>query len=354
MAFVFLIAASVRAQASESASFQTDSSRFTALSDAIRHPTEGCDGAVVLTPRPGTQFADPLASEPQSAASFFAKAAALHATWATTMHCTHTGVVHALEPALDDNGDDVQPNSFIATQNYSGYQISNTARYAQSGWTVPTVVNPPIGHRYSPTGVYDSSTWAGIGGSALPLIQAGSTQQIDAMHIAHYYFWYEIVGGAADTGNEVKINSLAAHPGDEVGSVVLWDEETMGTQLGVCNFSDPTPPDNCLTFTFECPSHCSTKPGPAVEWIVEAPTRTTGLQYLADFDHVNFYNGCWIQDEGSDTCHPISEAGISSPIAYHLVRKLWEESYYTLLAEPGGIAQGSSTFTDLFFLPGNP
>ena len=69
---------------------------FTSLENAIAHPTIGCGGAVVLTPQPGTQFADPLQNTPGSVTSFYAKAASLNMTWVSTLTCTHTGITHQL------------------------------------------------------------------------------------------------------------------------------------------------------------------------------------------------------------------------------------------------------------------
>jgi hypothetical protein len=183
---------------------------FTLLSNAVTHPTIGCGGAVVQTPQPGTQFADPLLTLPNSAISFYAKAASLNATWLSTLDCTATGLTHVLIPGAPNAPMSADENTVYSSTNWSGYQINNTAQYVQSGWTIPTVVNPPLMNRYSTTG-YDSSTWTGIGGGEpngpLPLIQSGSTQQLSATNVATYYFWYEIVGGPSDTRSEIKISN---------------------------------------------------------------------------------------------------------------------------------------------------
>ncbi|MGB8379611.1 MAG: G1 family glutamic endopeptidase [Rhodanobacteraceae bacterium] len=326
---------------------------FTALADGIRHPTQGCDGAVVLTPRPGTQFADPLGSHPESATSFFAKAASLHVHWASTVTCTHTGLTHRRLP--DPNGPD--PDTTVQVQSaYSGYQIDNLSHYVQSGWTVPTVVNPPIGYRYSTTG-YASSTWAGMGGghyhytSDLPLIQAGTTQKLSASNVATYYFWYEIVGGSDDTYDEVRpVGAPAAHAGDDVGTVSIWFHDG-STEFGLCNFSS----GGCVNFLRDClmGGHCSEEPGAATtEWIVERPGGY-GAAPLADFGEVNFYNGFWCSDyvEGEPVdCHAISVPGLTSLTAYHLREYVFGS--YQILAEPGGITSGNS-FTDIYNLPDN-
>lgn len=93
-------------------------SQFTPLENGIPHPTFGCDGAVVVTPQPGTQFADPLGSVPASATSFYAKAARLHMTWVSTMECTPTGITHQLVPAGQAAPPPDDPNSFYASDNW--------------------------------------------------------------------------------------------------------------------------------------------------------------------------------------------------------------------------------------------
>jgi hypothetical protein len=164
----------------------------------------------------------------------------------------------------------------------SCYQINQTAQYAQSGWTIPVVVRPKPG--YSQSGYY-SSIWTGIGGGfnagSGALIQAGSTQDISPTGATSYYFWYEIVGGTGDTGSEVKVSNLDAHPGDIVGSVSIWTPDG-GAQMGVCNFTS----NQCLSFTLP-----SSAPGTTVEWIVEAPY-SGGILPLADFGSVTFVNAC--------------------------------------------------------------
>jgi len=282
---------------------------FTSLENAIQHATTGCGGAVVQTPRPGTQFLDPIGDASSSATSFFAEAARRNVTWQSTMDCTHTNHRHVLIPSASDiknagltNGLTNGVNSQIS-DNWSGYQIGNTAQYVQTGYIVPTVVTPSP--RYSTTG-YDSSTWSGIGGgfgaNASPLIQSGTTQKLLTDGTALYYFWYEVVGGTADTGSEVRIfnTAITPHPGDEVASVVGWLSSSSRPELSVCNFTN----GGCVQFLLPI----SAAPGNTVEWIVEAPAVSIYIQPLADFGAVNFYSACWTAvyiPGGSNTCYLI-------------------------------------------------
>src|SRR4051794_28700727 len=56
-----------------------------------------------------------------------AEALRRHATWLTTLSCTATGIRHS---GVTNN---------LLSDNWSGYQVTQHANYAQGGWTVPTV-----------------------------------------------------------------------------------------------------------------------------------------------------------------------------------------------------------------------
>jgi hypothetical protein len=189
---------------------------FTDLGDAIRHPTNGCGGLIVLTPRPGTQFADPLGHAPGSVEPFFAKAARLNVRWQSTLACVSTGIKHQFVPAPPPADSNIQ--NTVYSYNWSGYEALNTAQYIQTGYQVPAVTLPVPG--YDDGYGYYSSAWAGIGGAdgSSELIQSGTTQNIDHYGTTDYYFWYEIVGGPDDTGSEqMFVNGPTAHPGDDAG-----------------------------------------------------------------------------------------------------------------------------------------
>jgi hypothetical protein len=320
---------------------------------AVVHDAPGCAGVKVLTPKPGTAATAAAMGMTANADGFYARAAASHAMWLPTMSCTTTARTHALKSASGASGASatsaasgartgagtaaIRNTNFISS-NWSGYQITQTAQYAQSGWTVPTVSLPSPG--YSGSGYY-SSTWSGIGGGfnagSGALIQSGTAQDISASGQTSYYAWYEIVGGTHDTGGEVRINNLPIHAGDAVGSGVEWTP-TGGAVLGVCNFSGA----GCINFTL-----ASSAPGTSVEWIVEAPYYN-GILPLADFDVVNFVNACWqttFQTSGS--CLSISAGrpqGIS--LQSYVFRS------YQILANPvGGLTNNGENFTDMYFQP---
>lgn len=273
----------------------------TDLRDAIQHPTNGCHGFVLRTPRPGTQFANPVEAVPGSVEPFFAKAARLHVTWASSATCIPTGIRHPIQPLCPSPGA-LAPNSC----NWSGYEAFNGAQYVQTGYEVPTVSAPSPG--YGNTNGYKSSAWAGIGGATnvgTPLVQSGTEHDLDTNGNPNYFFWYEIVGGAGDTGQAWQYGP-PAHPGDDVGSVVIWRSDTQHTVLSNCNFT------NGGCFQFETPGP-TPAPANSVEWIMEAPSYGGIIQPLAKFGTVSFYNACFVRvfvAGGSNTCEPIA-AGTS-------------------------------------------
>src|SRR6185312_14156924 len=71
-----------------------------ASAGAVAHATSSaCAGATVLTPQPGTVTTAQSMGMTASADGFYARAAASHATWLSTISCTKTGRTHALQPA---------------------------------------------------------------------------------------------------------------------------------------------------------------------------------------------------------------------------------------------------------------
>jgi hypothetical protein len=306
-----------------------NSEGFTDLRDAIQHPTSGCGNFVLDTPRPGTQFANPLAHVPGSVEPFFAKAARLHVKWQSSVTCRETDLRHYGQPLCPPPGVAL-PNSC----NWSGYEVFNTAQYVQTGYTVPTVSTPRPQYDSGFDG-YKSSAWAGIGAApnaGTPLIQSGTEHDQDVNGAATYFFWYEIVGGQGDTGHAIQYGPPAS-PGDDVGSVAIWRSDTQHTILSNCNFSTT----GCFQFETTIPT---SPPGNSVEWIVEAPLENDYIQPLADFNTVSFYNACFVRDfvyGGSNTCEPIA-AG-TQPTGVKLLQYVLNQ--WQSLAEPHNLAGDS-------------
>ncbi|MHB8447637.1 MAG: G1 family glutamic endopeptidase [Rudaea sp.] len=335
------------------AQVQTQSPTFGTV---LEYPTSGCDGAVLIVPLPGQSLLPKAGLMPSAAASFYGQAAALHVKWATSLQCTHTGITHALTPSQANATTDIINSSYI-NDHWSGYQISNTAQYAQAGWTIPAVVKPPTAYASS----YYSSTWTGIGlgyGASLsaPLIQSGSTQDL-VSSTATYYFWYEIVGGPADTKGEVQVSNqpddkLFANPGDAAASVSWWKpsptNSSVGTvEFGLCDFTTV----GCLDFFVGDPSKgpFTPQPGNTTEWIVEAPLQCNSCTPppLADFDLVTFANACWAPVvTGPDSpCYSIAQGTSPSTISL----RQYVLGQYQYLALPGALNSSGSGYTDYYY-----
>jgi hypothetical protein len=285
--------------------------------NAAAQDASSCVGAVVAPPPATTR------------SGVFADAIGGHATWLTTLSCTDTGRTHALEPAGQTNN--------LASTNWSGYQVNQSAGYAQGGWTVPTVNAPVPG--YSSIGYY-SSTWAGIGGGfnagGGALIQAGTAQSISNTGVTSYYAWYEIVGGTGDTHHEVRINNLPIHPGDYVGGVALWTAAT-GAQMGVCDFTTNV----CVNFTVP-----SSAPGTTAEWIVEAPS-AGGTLPLANFHSVTFSNSCWSATYvPGGPCNTIRAGGAQAITLQQYAFNTWQN-----VAIPRPLTANGLGFVDDYYQP---
>jgi hypothetical protein len=271
----------------------------------------------------------------------FQRAKAQHVQWLTSMSCVNTGRTHTLQASTSSTA---RPVNTVYSSNWSGYQINKAALYAQTGWNVPTVVAPNPG--YSTRG-YWSTTWSGIGGGfnggSGALIQSGTAQDVSQSGVASYYAWYEIVnpGGVGDTGGEVKVTNLPIHPGDNAGSVTIFNPSTGQATIGVCNFSYGTG-GTCINFT-----RTSGAPSPTAEWIVEAPYNG-GVLPLANFGSVLFYHGCWtlVVPKQGDPCSTIQQG---NPTEIDL--QAYEFGKVQTLASPGPIAADGSTFTDYYHQP---
>ena len=312
-------------------------------------------------PLSGQQLLPKAGLVPSTSVSFYGQAAALHVKWLTTLQCTHTGITHELVPASGAANTTDIGNGYISS-NWSGYQISNTAQFAQSGWTIPTVVKPNPGYG---TGAglngYYSSTWTGIGGGVNagsgPLIQSGSAQDFVA-NAATYYFWYEVVSGPTDTGGEIQLctqgsGCLAANPGDVAGSASLWipdpnpNNPGMGqVTLGVCDFTVGGP---CANLVIDSGNYTTPIPGNTTEWIVEAPSYNGQTLALADFDSATFVNACWspAYNNGAGSCYTIAQG--SYPAAISIENTVF--GIYQYLASPDSLNASGNGFTDYYIQP---
>jgi hypothetical protein len=321
----------------------------TSPDDAIAHPSDGCAGAVVLTPRQGTQFAHTASPHSASARSFYEIAADTNVEWLSEMVCGIDDMPHAMTKSSQE-GIESTPGLFTTyyTYNWSGYELDHTALYMQGLYTEPSVSAPYPG--YAPAGYgYASSIWAGMGGGEAALtsilMQSGTTQLTMAntsvcpgSSVTHF-FWYEIYRGPAGMSGARPICNMPLYPGDQVGAFTAWVATTGQTQFGLCNYTR----SQCLNFTV---SGSTTPPGATAEWIVEAPTVTGIIQPLARFGNVSFHDLCWASTYtpgGAITC-----GAFTSPQTLILHSNVL--GGVQILAEPG-VMSSNGNFVDYYRQP---
>jgi hypothetical protein len=303
----------------------------------IARATHGCGGALVLSPRPGTQLTARELGMPASADAFYAQAARHHARWLSTMSCAASSLRAPLPAAAGrpagSRGPDVTYKS-----NWAGYEVLQTAQYVQGTWTVPTVTGPGE-PGYGGTTGYFSASWDGIGGGGPsgtdPLIQAGTEQDLPPGGPASYSAWYAF-GNPSNA--EVPI-AITVRPGNLVGNVALWTAAG-GAEIGFCNLSDS--PEQCVQVT-----QATSEPSPSAEWVVEAPYQGGVPLPLANFGTEPFSNGCWAPaDVKGATCYTIAAGNPAETT-------LWANEFGASqeLASPGSINSAGNGFADYYSPP---
>jgi hypothetical protein len=289
--------------------------------------THGCYGAVVNAPRQRGPVTPAEVGLPAAAVGFIARANAHHVRWLTTMTCRLGSHVsryrprHASPPAGS-------PRNTYSSGNWSGYQFGTTSGYEQSGWTVPTVGPSASG------GAGYTSIWDGIGGGfgagSGALIQSGTEQDYLSPGHTQYDAWYEVVGGTHPTPAEVIIQNMPVTAGQEWGGSGIYPYSAGAADLGVCNLTT----DKCVSFSVP-----TSAPGNSTEWIVEAPSSSSGVLPLASFSPVSFAGGCWAATWPATTCSSIQSG---SPTAIDMYQS------GSLAAAPGAITNGSD-FTVTYY-----
>ena len=91
------------------------------------------------------------------------------------------------------------------------------------------------------------------------------------------------------------------------------------------------------------------RPGNTTEWIVEAPSYGYTILPLADFDHVDFVNACWVAVYvgPTGTCSTIAQG--SFPGTLDLQRYVF--GLNQILAAPDALNSDGESFTDYYFQP---
>ena len=284
-------------------------SAVAAGSSAIATHVDNCGGAVtVRSPaRAGGTLSAAQAGIPVATA-FFAKAAARHVTWLSSISCQ----------AVPNRKPRLAPQAALpADNNWSGYVAATSApNYAQAEWTVPSVkTNGKASY---------SSIWPGIGGysGTGKLIQDGTEEDASASGAQTDYFWYEIVPGE----NQEEITNLKPKIGDDVTTDIFWASGT--ADFAICDNTKST----CVTG-----SQSSTAPGNTAEWIVERTQINGKLPELADFTSVKLSNCYYDENRTGGAEYTISNGGESLAM---------DGSSGDTLAAPGATSSGGTAFTD--------
>jgi hypothetical protein len=175
--------------------------------------------------------------------------------------------------AVGDTGGTLDPASVQnRSANWSGYihdSAAGSATQVAASWIVPEV-------HCGTSENSASASWTGIGGQTMLdplLIQAGTDS--DCNGGPSYYAWWE---GFPAPSTPISTTQYPVRPGDTIhvaldgSSRVLWSVRIDDPSAG-WSFSTTIPFGNA---------------GLSGEWIVEAPSTTSGQLPLANFGRVNF------------------------------------------------------------------
>lgn len=198
------------------------------------------------------------------------------------------------------------PYGLWSSSNWSGIDLvtKKSAVTAVSGsWVVPAVTGT--------TAAY-SSVWVGIDGDGSSTVEQIGTESDTAAGAAtygtpQYYAWFEMYPGPA-----FWITSITVHPGDAINASVSYVSNRFTLSI-----TDVTTGQSFTTTRLQ--------PGAkrvSAEWIVEAPSTSSGPLPLADFGSVTFTNAQ--ATIGGKTGSILSFVGNSNVINYGTAATGWE------------------------------
>jgi hypothetical protein len=169
----------------------------------------------------------------------------------------------------------VQPlpvlNTALST-NWSGYAAEtnlstpapNVVTQVSGSWIVPTVTGKATGY---------SSVWVGIDGySSGSVEQLGTEQDTSRSGATSYYAWWEMYPNPSEQITTVKIS-----PGDSISASVTYSSGAYTLKLK----------DNTTNKSFST-TKSATALRSSAEWIVEAPSSSSGVLPLANFGTATF------------------------------------------------------------------
>jgi hypothetical protein len=171
------------------------------------------------------------------------------------------------------------PNATTST-NWSGYAAETSTTSPESGsvsavsgsWTIPSVTSNSTAY---------CAVWVGIDGYGSSTVeQIGTESEVVNGH-TDYSVWYEMYPSAS-----VDISSMTAAAGDSITASVQY--LSSGAHAGEFQLSitDTSRANDSFT-TYQTASQAARS---SAEWIVEAPSSSSGVLTLADFSSVTFTN----------------------------------------------------------------
>ncbi len=152
--------------------------------------------------------------------------------------------------------------------NWSGYAAetnlsaaaSNAVTAVSGSWTVPKVTGTATAY---------SSVWVGIDGySSNSVEQLGTEQDTSKSGATSYYAWWEMYPNPSKL-----ITGMTISPGDSISASVTDNSGTFTLQMT----------DNTTRKTFSTSQKSTTAKASSAEWIVEAPSSSSGVLPLANF-----------------------------------------------------------------------
>lgn len=178
----------------------------------------------------------------------------------------------------------------VDSPNWAGYQAEGSFVGASGEFTVPAG-----GTGNGPAGVYESSSWVGLGqgnSDAFPLVQAGSESDFISGVGFKYYTWWEVFPELSQQKVSVDVN-----PGDTIFVLVIDDYLTKGTSL-LEVMDDTTGAGEGTSYTYTNPN--GMEPDGTTEWILERTTDSGAYPMLSDattsffnayaWDNITFFN----------------------------------------------------------------
>jgi Peptidase A4 family len=202
----------------------------------------------------------------------------------------------------------------VQSNNWSGYVDTGSGfTEANGAWKAPSFA-------CSGTTTSLAAFWVGIDGYSSDSVEQDGTLIECYDRTAYQYTWWEMY-----PANDIQVVGSTVQSGDSIYAVVSRSGETYTLTV-----DDYTHPANDFTTTQTC-SDCANS---SAEWIVEAPSGSSGVYPLADF-------GSWTMTSCSVAAKSIN--GVISSFPDSEVTMV--DSSGTVEAQPSALGGNGCTFT---------